>query len=84
EATPLRPVSRYGASKAAMEAAIQPYHDRLRLTVVRPPAVYGPREADIYTVLQTAARYRVFAVVGDPRPPARTCTSVSAGGRGSP
>lgn len=76
EATPLRPVSRYGASKAAMEAAIQPYHDRLRLTVVRPPAVYGPREADIYTVFQTAARYRVFAVVGDPRPPALTLVHV--------
>ncbi|MCA0268594.1 MAG: NAD-dependent epimerase/dehydratase family protein [Bacteroidetes bacterium] len=76
EATPLRPISRYGASKAAMEAAIRPYFDRLRMTVVRPPAVYGPREADIFTVFQTAAKYRLFAVVGDPKPLALTLVHV--------
>lgn len=76
EATPLRPVSRYGASKAAMEAALQPYLERMRLTVVRPPAVYGPREADIYTVFQTASAYRVFPIVGDPHAPALTLVHV--------
>ena len=76
EATPLRPVSRYGASKATMEAVLRPYFERLRLTVVRPPAVYGPREADIFTVFQTAARLRLFAVVGDPRALALTLVHV--------
>src|SRR5690606_9628727 len=38
--------------------------------VVRPPAVYGPREADIYTVIKTADRQRLFPIVGDPHAPA--------------
>lgn len=75
EATPLAPISRYGASKARMEAAIAPYRDRLPLAVVRPPAVYGPREADILTFFQTAARGLV-PVVGDPTAPALTLVHV--------
>ena len=38
----------------------------LRPTVVRPPAVYGPREADIFEMIRAASR-GVFAVVGDGR-----------------
>lgn len=75
EATPLAPISRYGASKARMEAALAPYRYRLPLVVVRPPAVYGPREADILTFFQTAARGLV-PVVGDPAAPAVTLVHV--------
>lgn len=76
EETPLTPISRYGASKARMEAALREKHDltesyaeALPLVVVRPPAVYGPREADIYTFFQTLAK-GFCPVVGDPAAPA--------------
>ncbi len=56
EETPLNPVSNYGRSKAEMERALATptndgvvYLEDLPVVVIRPPAVYGPREADIYT-----------------------------------
>jgi len=74
EDAPHRPVSAYGRSKAAMEQRLA---ERVAereggpaVTVVRPPAVYGPREADIYTVIKTADRQRLFPIVGDPHAPA--------------
>lgn len=70
ESSPLRPISQYGKSKAAMERALQEpmqdgtvYQDALPLTVVRPPAVYGPREADIYTFFKTVSK-GLFPVIG--------------------
>lgn len=56
EETPLNPLSLYGRSKAEMERALAApaadgtvYLNDLPVVVVRPPAVYGPREADIFT-----------------------------------
>ena len=53
EESPLRPVSTYGESKAAMERALRhqptkdtPFWDSLPLTVVRPSSTYGPRDPD--------------------------------------
>jgi nucleoside-diphosphate-sugar epimerase len=75
EADPLRPVSRYGRSKAQMEAALreahdmrQAYWDTLPITVVRPSAVYGPRDRDILDFFQ-AVRRHVCPVVGGSREP---------------
>lgn len=63
EAAPLQPVSRYGRSKAQMEQVLaEPVQDgtvylhALPVTIVRPPAVYGPRETDIFTFFQTVSR----------------------------
>jgi nucleoside-diphosphate-sugar epimerase len=56
ESTPLRPVSLYGRSKAAMEAGLEPYRAAMPLVVVRPPAVYGPRDADVLTFFRSVAR----------------------------
>ena len=68
----LRPISDYGRSKAKMERQIDAWQlergDALPLVVVRPPAVYGPREADIFTIFKTAAR-GLFPIVGDGRKP---------------
>ena len=64
EADPLRPVSMYGRSKATMEAAVWSERGGVWTTVVRPPAVYGPREADIYAMIQGAQR-GLFPIVGD-------------------
>jgi nucleoside-diphosphate-sugar epimerase len=43
-----RPVSIYGRSKLAGETACQEFCRELPITIIRPPAVYGPRERDIY------------------------------------
>lgn len=63
EETPLDPVSRYGRSKAQMEKALTDPHDlrrsfqeRLPITVVRPPAVYGPRDRDILDFFKAVKR----------------------------
>ena len=60
EETPLNPLTLYGRSKAAMERALAApaedgivYLKGLPVVVIRPPAVYGPREADIYTFFKT-------------------------------
>ncbi len=75
ETTPLNPVSMYGRSKAEMERALEAYRDQLDITVVRPPAVYGPRDTDIFTVIQGASR-GLFAVVGGSEGPALTLVHV--------
>lgn len=66
ESDPLRPISRYGLSKARMEEDVRGRFGDLPVVIIRPPAVYGPRETDIFTVIRTAARQRVFPIVGDP------------------
>ena len=68
EVDPLRPISMYGVSKARMEDAVRRDYGDLGVTVVRPPAVYGPREADLYEMIRGAAR-GLFPVVGDDRQP---------------
>jgi nucleoside-diphosphate-sugar epimerase len=47
-----------------MEAALAPFQADLPLVVVRPPAVYGPRETDILTFFQTVRR-GICPVIGD-------------------
>ena len=69
EADPLRPITRYGRSKEAMEAAVQERFRDLSVTIVRPPVVYGPREADIFTIIKTADQRRLFPIVGDGHEP---------------
>ena len=77
EEAPLQPISRYGRSKAEMEKALQTpqphqhtaYADELPITVVRPPAVYGPRDRDILTFFQ-AVKKGVCPVVGGGSDPA--------------
>jgi nucleoside-diphosphate-sugar epimerase len=59
-----RPVSDYGASKLAGEQAVR--QSGLPWTVVRPPAVYGPRDVELRRVF-SFARWRVAPVFGDGR-----------------
>jgi nucleoside-diphosphate-sugar epimerase len=70
ESAPMRPLSAYGRSKAAMEEMVRAHDIADRTVIVRPPSVYGPREADIHTIIRTADRQRIFPVVGDPGAPA--------------
>lgn len=41
-----KPVSRYGESKLGGEEAVLKYSDKVPVTILRPPAVYGPRDRD--------------------------------------
>ena len=41
------PVSDYGRSKLEGEKAVLKYHGLLPITILRPPAVYGPRDKDL-------------------------------------
>ena len=46
EESPPSPVSNYGRSKLEGEAAVLRYADSVPVTILRPPAVYGPRDKD--------------------------------------
>ncbi len=76
EESPLKPVSRYGRSKALMEQEIARMASEVPIVVIRPSAVYGPREADIYTFFQTVNK-GVCPVVGKPLVPALSLVHVS-------
>jgi len=65
ETAPLHPVSKYGRSKAEMEGAVGRFRDRLSITIVRPPAVYGPRETDVLTFFKTLSK-GVCPIIGSP------------------
>lgn len=46
------PVSDYGYSKLEGERLVRQYMDRFPVTIIRPPAVYGPRDKDFYVVFK--------------------------------
>lgn len=50
EDDPLQPITPYGRSKAALEAALESYDrsGRMRCTFIRAPGVYGPRDRDFF------------------------------------
>lgn len=54
ESDPPRPIGPYGESKLAAERLVA--SSGLDHVIVRPPAVYGPRDADILAVFRLAAR----------------------------
>jgi len=50
-----RPVSNYGISKLAGEEAVRRHAEKMHLTIVRPPIVYGPRDRDFFEIFKMAA-----------------------------
>lgn len=59
------PVTRYGRSKQEGEAAVR--DSGVPLTVVRPPAVYGPGDRAFLTLFRLVAKGGVFPLLGDGR-----------------
>jgi len=56
EDAPRRPISRYGESKSLAEEALARFADRVPVTFVRPPWVYGPRDRHTLALFRLAAR----------------------------
>jgi nucleoside-diphosphate-sugar epimerase len=60
------PISWYGRSKLAGEAEVRGLGGETRWAIVRPPAVYGPRDTDVFEFFRMANR-GVVAVPGGER-----------------
>jgi dihydroflavonol-4-reductase len=56
ETTPCAPISLYGKSKREGEEAIWRLRDRIPVTVIRPPVVYGPRDFGLYDLYRTLSK----------------------------
>ncbi|MEI7894636.1 MAG: NAD(P)-dependent oxidoreductase [Myxococcales bacterium] len=59
-----KPVTHYGRSKLEAERAVVAERDRLPVTVIRPPLIYGPRDTETLQFFQWVAR-GVRLVYGD-------------------
>jgi dihydroflavonol-4-reductase len=56
ETTPCAPISLYGRSKREGEEAIWRLRDRIPVTVIRPPVVYGPRDFGLFDLYVTVSK----------------------------
>ena len=56
EETLYHPVSHYGKSKMLAELEVLKMRERLPIAIVRPSAVYGPRERDMYEYMKLIKR----------------------------
>lgn len=50
------PLTAYGRSKLAGEETLRPFYDHIPITVIRPPAVYGPGDRAILTLFSLTRR----------------------------
>ncbi|MFQ5674408.1 MAG: NAD-dependent epimerase/dehydratase family protein [bacterium] len=58
------PVSDYGKSKLAAEEAVLKSASELPVAIVRPPAVYGPRDRDLLELFKYGKRGRRLEIIG--------------------
>jgi 2-alkyl-3-oxoalkanoate reductase len=65
ESTSCKPVSLYGRSKLEAERVATGFMDRLPMTVIRPPTVFGPRDVDVLGVFRSA-RFRLAPCLAGP------------------
>lgn len=63
EETPCRPITSYGASKLEAEQACKEYADAIPIVILRPPAVYGPRDRDILHMFRWI-KFGIMPVMG--------------------
>lgn len=52
-----RPLTTYGRSKLAAEVVAKEYADKLPITIIRPPGVYGPGDKEFLTIFKTVAMH---------------------------
>ena len=53
ESTPYHPITTYGKSKMEAEKECLARLSEIPITIIRPPAVYGPRDKDIYAFFKS-------------------------------
>ncbi len=53
EQTPFHPITAYGESKMEAEKECLQRMDKIPITITRPPAVYGPRDKDVFAFFET-------------------------------
>lgn len=56
EDAPCKPITTYGLSKRAAEEACEARRGVLSITIVRPPAVFGPRDKDVFEFFHTMSK----------------------------
>ena len=66
ETTPPRPLDFYGQSKLAGEQALLAFAPRLPVTIIRPPAVYGPPDTNFLPFFRLARKWRIAPLLGGP------------------
>ena len=59
-----RPVTAYGRSKLAAEKEVLARKEKLPVVILRPAAIYGPRDVEFHEAF-LAARRRQYAVIGN-------------------
>ncbi|MBX3229709.1 MAG: NAD(P)-dependent oxidoreductase [Labilithrix sp.] len=59
-----QPVTAYGRSKLAAEKEVLVRKDKLPVVILRPAAIYGPRDIEIFEAFLAASR-RQYPVIGD-------------------
>jgi dihydroflavonol-4-reductase len=64
ESEPSAPVSAYGMSKLAAEQAATEFTDRVPLSIVRPPVVFGPADRNSLQLFKTVLAMRVHLIPG--------------------
>ncbi len=57
------PITRYGKSKDMQEKLVRTYMDKLPIAVIRPPAVYGERDTEIYQMFK-AVKMGIMTFIG--------------------
>jgi nucleoside-diphosphate-sugar epimerase len=63
DATP-HPLTWYGTSKLAAEAAVRASAMAARAVILRPPVVYGPRDTDVFEVFRSVAKGLMVRIGG--------------------
>ena len=64
ESDPPAPVSNYGRSKRAAELIAEEYADRVPITIVRPPIVYGEGDQNMLNVYRSIFRLGIHLALG--------------------
>lgn len=60
-----RPISFYGRSKLEAEVVAASFKEKIPITIIRPPTVFGPRDRDVLGVFKSAC-FRIAAYLAGP------------------
>lgn len=63
ENTTPHPITTYGRSKLEQEKVARSFMNKLPITIIRPPAIYGERDTEIYLVFKTY-KAGLFSLIG--------------------